>query len=455
MVFDYKNKFKLSQKHKNDEIQLIYVLKWLVLSMFAGAFTGALIRLFLWSLEIGIKYVKSLPDWRYLLIPFGLFIAYYTIKLFAPEAAGHGTDKVISAIHYRASRISAKVVPAKIFTTFITLSTGGVVGTEGPSVQIGSGFMSWIALLFKLSAHERKKFVICGASAALAAVFGDPIAGAIFGVEVLFVGEFFYPMLLQAISSGVVSWLVCTKLGMVYPKASIVIPSFNYTTLFITIFASIFFTFVCMFHIKCVEKIGELAKSWNVAQPIKTMIAAVALIFSGYYFGDDILRTGEEGLFSILNGNACPWYYFALKSFLLAITLAGGGSGGVLTPTFFIGASAGCLFAQIFGLDIGLYSALGFIACVAGAVNTPMAAIFLGIGMFGAPIAPYAAIVCLITYVLVGPRSLYSTQILVRPKSDAFVLAEPNNTHSWNYKPRKFRNKFMKKRHFKTNKNNQ
>ena len=114
---------------------------------------------------------------------------------------------------------------------------------------------------------------------------------------------------------------------------------------------------------------------------------------------------------------------------------SGGGSGGVLTPTFYIGAAAGALFAGIFGLDIAFFGALGFVGCVAGAVNTPVAAVFLAVELFGAAIAPFAGVVCIVSYMISGAHSLYPTQILVRPKSDDFVLAEPQNKKSWEIKP--------------------
>ena len=115
--------------------------------------------------------------------------------------------------------------------------------------------------------------------------------------------------------------------------------------------------------------------------------------------------------------------------------LAGGGSGGVLTPTFYIGAAAGALFGRFFGLDTAFFGALGFVGCVAGAVNTPIAAVFLAVELFGASIAPFAGIVCIVSYMVSGAHSLYPTQILVRPKSDEFVLAEPQNKKSWAIRP--------------------
>lgn len=158
------------QEIKNEEIIMANVVKWLALSLIAGALTGGLIAGFLLALRASIRFVAALPDWRYALIPAGLLGSVYSIRLIAPAAAGHGTDKVISALHYRAGRIPFLVVPAKILSTILTLAPGGVVGTEGPSVQIGAGFTSALAVWLKFSEKERKKLVICGISAALSAV---------------------------------------------------------------------------------------------------------------------------------------------------------------------------------------------------------------------------------------------------------------------------------------------
>ncbi len=423
------------QELKNDGLLLENIGKWLILSTAAGAATGALIRLFLWLLEKGTDLVLSLPDWRVALIPVGLFLAGFAVRRFAPSAEGHGTDKVISAIHYRASRIPFAVVPVKILSTLITIACGGVVGTEGPSVQIGAGFMSQLAVSFRFTEKDRKKLVICGTAAALAAVFGAPVAGAVFGVEVLFVGEFFYPVLLPAVISGIASYFVCCQLGMTYPYPEIAFPAMGVLPFLQIVAASLFFSLVCVFHIETVERVGALAKKVSAPAWVKALVAGAVLVAVAMLSGNLYLRTGEEGLNLVLAGNRPAWYAFALKSLLLGLTLAGGGSGGVLTPTFYIGGAAGGLFAALFGLDIGFFAALGFVACVAGAVNTPIAAIFLAVELFGAPMAPYAGVACVLTYMLVGPRSLYPTQVLVRPKSDAFMLSDPSDKKSWAVKP--------------------
>ena len=425
----------INQDVKNEEILFKGFIKWLFLAAVCGVIVGFVVGAFLIVLYKSIEFVSSLPDWRYVLIPCGLLASLFSIKIFAPQAAGHGTDKVIAALHYKEGKMPLRVVPIKILSTIFTLAPGAVVGTEGPSVQIGAGLMSGLADFFRLSVKEHKKLVVCGVAAALSAVFGAPVAGAVFGVEVLFVGEIFYPVLLPALISAVIAYMVCLQMNVPYPSYDILLPALTPEMLEWCVFAAIFFGFVCIFHIKLEGKVSSFFKGIKTADWIKSLIASFIILLTVFFFGNTVLGMGENGLNLILAGGRTDWYSLILKSFLLAVTLSGGGSGGVLTPTFYIGAAAGAVFAQLFGLNIPFFGALGFVGCVAGAVNTPIAAVFLAVELFGANIAPFAGIVCIVSYMISGAHSLYPTQILVRPKSDEFVLAEPNNKKSWEIKP--------------------
>ena len=181
--------------------------------------------------------------------------------------------------------------------------------------------------------------------------------------------------------------------------------------------------------------------------PLKSFIAAGVLLSVVAFLGDDFLGMGGKGIKRVLSGQAEPWYSFLLKSILMAVTLGGGGSGGVQTPTFFVGAAAGSLFASVFGLDVAFFGALGLVACIAGAVNTPLAATFMAVELFGSAITPYAGGVCIVCYMLTGLRSLYQTQVLIHPKSDEFVLEEPSNQYSWKVRQRPVsRKKFPRKK---------
>lgn len=421
----------MKESVKDEGILFGTALKWLLLSVFAGVLAGGGVGAFLILINASVGFVAGLPEWRYALIPAGLLLSLCCVRFLSPQSAGHGTEKVLEDIHFHAGNIPFNVVPGKVLSTLFTLAPGGVVGVEGPGVQIGAGLLSRLSRRFRLHSEERKQLVICGVSAALSAVFGAPVAGAVFGVEMLFVGEIFYTVLPAAVISSIASYLVCLQIGVPYGLPAVTVPDPTPFVLAQCFAAAVFFALICIFHIEFTSAVERTFKKIPCPLWVKSLIASALLLCTAAVWGDEFLGMGESGLAGILSGHSVVWYAFILKSFLLAVTLSGGGSGGVLTPTFYIGAAAGSLFAAIFGLDTAFFGALGFVGCIAGCVNTPIAATFLAVELFGSAIAPFAGCVCVISYMLSGHRSLYPTQILVRPKSLAFVLADPQNKESW------------------------
>ncbi|MDD3319720.1 MAG: chloride channel protein, partial [Synergistaceae bacterium] len=217
---------KMDTKMVRDELWLLSsLLKWSFFSIMAGVVVGTVAAGFLISLDWAVEYVSSLSNWRYLLIFPALLFSLYFVRILAPEAAGHGTEKVIDAVHRRAGIIDIKVVPVKLIATIVTIAAGGSAGKEGPCAQIGAGLMYGLSKIFRLDESDRKKLVICGISAGFSAVFGTPITGAVFGVEVLFVGQMFYDVLLPSFISGIVSCFVAAYLGAGHlPEFAINVP---------------------------------------------------------------------------------------------------------------------------------------------------------------------------------------------------------------------------------------
>lgn len=428
----------------NEKILFLSVLKWLALSLATGGLVGIVVGLFLLTLYRCIDWTDSLPAWRIALIPLGLFISHLCIVA-VPEAAGHGTDKVLTALRRNWGKVPTDVVPAKIVSTIATLACGGVVGTEGPSVQIGAGLMSWFCEKIRCGKQEQKKLVICGVSAALSCVFGAPVAGAVFGIEVLYVGEMFYKTLLPAVISAITSYFVCLHLGVPYDFPVIAIPPLSFIVLLQVFVCAIFLSCVCIFHVECFNFIEKIYKKIPFPFFFKIIFSSLILIGTVFFFGWDFLGLGMQEFNRLCLGDKTVWYAFILKSFLLAVTLSGGGSGGVLTPTFFVGASAGALFGQIFHLDTGFFAVLGFVGLIAGCVNTPVSGIFLAMEMFGASLAPYAGFVCVLCYMLSANRSLYPSQIFQTPKSDVFIL-DPKKNDPWNVRAKKRKTAFKLKK---------
>jgi len=402
-------------------ILFISIFKWFVLASIVGLLVGLSTTLFLFLLNKATAFTTSPEQGKYyLLLPLAFFLSAAITKL-APEAEGHGTEKVIEAIHKRRANIKAAVVPVKLLTTIITLSCGGSAGKEGPCAQIGGGMSSIFANLLNFSPADRKKLVICGISAGFASVFGTPIAGAIFGIEVLFVGGIMYDVLLPSFIAGVTSYQISSYLGSTYFYHVIeFVPAFSELFFLKVVLAGIFFGFCSLFLIEMMKFSKKVADRIPFQTPVKGIIGGVVLIVLTTLVSTRYLGLGLESIEQYLEGGGGQWWDFIGKVIFTSITLTFGGSGGVVTPIFFIGSASGSLYGELLGLDPATFAAIGMVSLLAGAANTPIAASILAVELFGAKVAPYAAVACVTCFLMTGHRSVYPSQVLAIMKSSSF-----------------------------------
>src|SRR5262250_2832085 len=224
---------------------LISTLKWAMLGAVAGVCVGLGTRVFLWALARSADWARALTPARvpvFIFLPLALPLCVWIIHAFASDARGHGTEAVIAAVHQRSGRVDWLVAPVKLSATVVTLAFGGSVGKEGPAAQIGAALTSLFADILRLRDEDRRKLVICGISAGFAAVFGLPVSGAIFGVEVLFVGSMLYDVLLPSFIAGIVAFEVANALGIHYYREDIhFIPVFSDSFFVLVMLSGLFF----------------------------------------------------------------------------------------------------------------------------------------------------------------------------------------------------------------------
>ncbi|MEN6318620.1 MAG: chloride channel protein [Syntrophaceae bacterium] len=408
------------KKHLIEEsILFISILKWVVIATGIGIIVGLSTTLFLKLLDWSLAYSTSYP-YYFLLLPIGLLISALAIHYLEPDAKGYGIEKVVEAVHKRGGKIYSAIVPVKLVTTIITIATGGSAGQVGPCGQIGASLSSFVADLFKLDDNDRKKLVICGLSAGFASVLGAPFAGAIFGVEVLYVGSIVYEVLLPSIIAGITSYHISSLFGIHYQYYPVnFVPAISEAFIFKIVLSGIFFGICSIILIVVLRSGQKIADKVSTLLPVRALVGGVVLIVLTFVFSKQFLGTGLDSIQSSLRGEQIILYAFLLKAIFTSITLNFGGSGGIIMPILFIGATSGSLFGEIFGLDRATFSAVGFVSLLAGAANTPIAASILAIEFFGSAIAPYTAIACVVSFLMTGHRSVFPSQVLALKKSSS------------------------------------
>jgi H+/Cl- antiporter ClcA len=405
-------------------VLFISIVKWVILASFVGGIVGVSTTIFLKLLGLSIAFAGSYR-YYFLLLPAAMFMSVVIVKYLAPEAEGHGTEKVIEAVHKHAGRMTPMVVPVKLVATIITIALGGSAGKEGPCAQIGAGLASGLSDLLRFDDGDRRKLVICGISAGFATVFGTPIAGAIFGVEVLFVGGLLYDVLLPSFVAGIVGFHISSVLGITY---------FYEPLKFMPVFSSFFFVKVCIsglffglcsfLFVEMLKYFKNVSQRIKLAMPYKGLLGGAFLVLLSFLVSTRYMGLGLETIRGALGDGQTPKSAFLLKMLFTSVTLNFGGSGGIVTPIFFVGAASGNTFGSLLGLEPAMFAAIGMVSVLAGAANTPISASIMAIELFGPAIGPYAAISCVISFLMTGHRSVYPSQILSIRKSSSIEVGK-------------------------------
>jgi len=416
------------QKHITEQTAIFFsVAKWVFLSSMVGVVIGATVTLFLKILAYSEASRSLLPFDYYYLLPFAFVLSVWLTKTFAPSAEGHGTEKVISAIHKNEGKIDVSVIPVKTLTTVLTIFAGGSVGKEGPGAQIGAGVASWISSLLKFRKQDRKKLVICGISAGFATVFGTPIAGAIFGVEVLIIGVIMYDVLLPSFIAGFAAFTTAQLMGIEYTYYDMHFfqdVSLDYVLIAKVVLAGLFFGFVSDIVITAISSTHAVIKKIPVSNYVKAFVGGSIIVGLTLLVGEQYIGLGLGTIEQALSQNPANytdihWYTFVLKTIFTSLSLGAGGSGGVITPIFYIGATSGNFLGSVIAPEhIPLFAALGFVSVVAATTNTPIASTIMAVELFGIDIAHYAALAAVISFLISGHRSIFSSQILAMRKSE-------------------------------------
>ncbi|MCK9538793.1 chloride channel protein [Dokdonella sp.] len=413
----------LRQSFAEPLVMLATVIQWLVLSIFTGAVVGLGCTLFLRILFASEGHVYALPWWLQagLLVSGGLangLILHYGYRL---SRSGY-RDSPIIAVNEQRGRMPFRTLWVKPVAALVTLACGGSAGKEGPCSHLGASLAAGIGRSLRLNSELRKRLLACGVSAGFASVFGTPIAGAIYGVEMLAIGRIRHDFLFPGIVSGVTAFQVSKHLGVPYPEYHIDFTGAFTEWLFLkTVLVGVLCGVAAWLFVALLELSHRLfsgvERRLRLWPPLLPVLGGVVLSLVLLVAPSDFLGLSLPVMDRALHGETMSYAGFLWKTLLVAITLGSGFYGGIVTPQFVIGAVFGGAVAHLFGIAPALGAAVGFTAVVAAASNAPMAAILMGVELFGADSLLYVAGACVSAYLIIGHRSVYPEQQIAYSKS--------------------------------------
>ena len=391
---------------------VVSIVKWFFLATAIGCVVGVLDAAFLRMLDHSIALRNEIPLF-YLCLPFALYIVALLSRKVAKKDKDYSTDAVIDKINTY-NPISLISIVKGFFLSIVTMVTGGSAGKEAPCADVGAGISSFISRIFKMSLEDQRKMMVCGVSAGFAGVFGVPISGAMFGLEVLWVGHIFYEVMFPALVAGITAFQVTSFLGVDYIYHPLhFVPVFSEKFFLKMIIAGMFFGLVSILFIEIMKFTRVLFRYIALRSRMfwACFIGGLVLVCIGYFISPAYLGLGMPGIEDALSGKPLfSPFGFLYKIITTSVTFAAGGIGGVVTPIFFVGAQAGAMLADFIHVDPATLAALGLVAVLAGTANTPLAASIMAIELFGPAIAPYATVACVISFLITGQQSIYQSQ---------------------------------------------
>ena len=384
-------------------------IKWFMLSILSGIIIGIVISLFLKSLQFATSTRQSYPV-IILLLPFGGALVSYLYLRYGRDSS-KGNNLIIERINKGEANIPFRMAPLVFFGTFITHLFGGSAGREGTGVQIGASICSKLSKILRLNEKDTTMIIISGVSSGFGVVFGTPIAGTIFGLEVSTVGKMRYEAIIPCLISSFIGNSIAKALKVHHSHYVMeVVSSSDYSIFYKVILCSILFGLVSKLFS---ELTGNLKKFFTKLIPkpyIKSFVGGCIVIIIALVLQTQIYLGLSLDLLQDAFENNVVGYAFLIKLILTSITLATGFQGGEVTPLFVIGATLGNFLAPIINLPLSFLAGLGMVAVFCGGTKTPLASFAMGLELFGGGNIKYIFITCVISYVFAGKSGIYSSQ---------------------------------------------
>ena len=387
------------------------ILRWLLLISSIGISAGLSSALFLWLLEISTATFTRHPQLIYGLPAAGGLLAY--ISQWVGSAANHGNNAIIRSIKGDLTRVPFIMAPFILVTTLLTHLFGGSAGREGTAVQMSGSLADTLLTRFDIPQSERAHYLRAAAAAGFGAVFGTPIAGALFGIEVSNERKSVtFPNLIPCLVASLIGDYTCRLTGIGHAEYShIDVPSVTPTLLLWMLLCGVAIGLLAVVFIEAQQFLSRLGAGKPNGWRLRPLLGGIAILMMTWIIGtNDFNGLGLPLISSALNGSPLPVWTFAIKLAFTVVTLGSGFKGGEVTPLFCIGSLFGNGLAGVGHQDPKFFAGLGFVSLFASAANVPLTGWVLAMELFGPRMSLLSMLVIGIAYLVSGRRTIYAAQ---------------------------------------------
>ena len=414
----------------------IYFVKWSIYAIVTGLTIGLVGMLFRKGVDFGIANWKQHPQFI-LLSPLSALLIVALQKSLHEEKNG-GTNTVIDSIT-EGKHITVQTAPLIFFSTVLSHLVGASVGREGAALMMGGSLGEALSKLFCMDEKDKRIAIMCGMSACFSAIFGTPLAAAVFPMEMISVGVMYYAALIPCLFASFIASHVSLHFGVageVFPITEV--PGFHLPGAVTVILFSMLCALLAM-GFSIILYRGHHYTAKRISNPwLRALIGAFALIAltalnQRFFTGALDFNGGGFGLIEKAFRGEAAWYSFLFKILFTCVCIFGSFKGGEIVPTLTIGACFGATFAQLFHLPVPLYAGIGIAAFFVGMTNSPFSSLLLCFELFGFEGMPYYAFAIAVSFTLSGYYGLYTSQKFPYSKTEALFINRKGPRKLWEH----------------------